>query len=460
MLNHEPASHRVALFLSGILMILLFITLAYSPYPVPLPLYPISIFLFTIAFSLFRNLERVIQLERSARNAKEHAELRNKAKSDFLAFIAHELRNPLQAIMGITHLMKREETTELIENCCALMNNVLDDVIDMSRIELGQIKLESVPFRWSEFSQQIDRFGRVCCKAKNLSWEYKVVNMFCAEKELERFEITADPTRLKQILFNVINNGIKFTEKGSISLKVLITKGGKDKLDNGNLLIRFEVADEGIGFDEEYLKVIFQSYHQANLSISRMYGGSGLGLAIVKRLANQMHGEVYAQSTPQRGSTFSVEIPVFGKLGLIQVQEKPINLLQDESDLNSESISCLLVEDDELNRTIASAVLTHAGIKVTAACDGIEAVEICKSNERFDIILMDLLMPRQDGVATTKILRDLGFNLPIIALTAHVSDAERQKCLSAGMDRFMTKPIRPVELIDIIKEFRGKRTTL
>jgi PleD family two-component response regulator len=115
-----------------------------------------------------------------------------------------------------------------------------------------------------------------------------------------------------------------------------------------------------------------------------------------------MHGEVYAQSTPQRGSTFSVEIPVFGKLGLIQVQEKPINLLQDESDLNSESISCLLVEDDELNRTIASAVLTHAGIKVTAACDGIEAVEICKSNERFDIILMDLLMPRQDGVATTK----------------------------------------------------------
>jgi signal transduction histidine kinase/CheY-like chemotaxis protein len=479
-------------------------------YPTLVALGGITIFLFVNSCWICWNVERILSLELAAMNARDAAEQANKAKSNFLSFLAHELRNPLHAVLGVVHVLGSEgsvstfqrENIDAINSCCRLMCTVLDDVLDMSKIESGFMKLESIEFSLQKFLKEISQFGKMTTASKGLKWLCEFANHFTAD-ESQDVLVLGDPTRLKQCLFNLITNGVKFTAKGCVSLNAFISA---KSLENGTAILKFVVSDQGTGIPPESLKSIFKSYTQANLSISRTYGGSGLGLSIVKQLLNQMHGEVSVHSEVGIGSVFSIELPVPARcvdLRSVTAWEQEAEKKRDPSPLDllpgsaqrhalqsmseitipskrslgstSDSIAsiseskaelvesnkksqvhCLLVEDNELNRVVATMVLEQAGIRVTTANDGVDAVELWNRtpnpNDEFEVILMDLTMPRQNGVETAKILRDLGCKSVIIALTAHATEEERQKCIAAGMESFLAKPLRPEEFLRVFKK--------
>ena len=396
--------------------------------------------------SIWRLTARIRDAE-ALRKAKELAEAASRAKSDFLANMSHEIRTPMNAILGLTQLLEKEplSSTQLdmlnkIQLSGRSLLTILNDILDFSKIEAGQLRIDKQPFTLAPILDHLDTLQGSIARAKGLE--------FNIDKIMEPDGLLlGDPLRLEQILLNLISNAIKFTEKGSILVRLKALE-----VTPRTARIRFEIKDTGVGIDRDVLSKLFAPFTQADSSVTRRFGGTGLGLSISKSLVSLMGGTIEAESTVGGGSTFWFEIP-FERAG---VERPEAEDQAGQSRYAGERLvgrRILVVDDSEINLEVVKHALLLEGAEAVKAVDGQEAIDILAERPTdFDAVLMDVQMPVMDGITATRKLRnELGLvNLPVIALTAGVLREEKEKVLEAGVDDFLAKPVDLENMIAVI----------
>lgn len=394
------------------------------------------------------------QLEKRSQElqaALQAAEVANREKSDFLSRMSHDIRTPMNAIMGMTDIASAHiDTPEKVQDCLRKISlssqhllGLINDVLDMSKIESGKVELRHESFNFRAFLQDFENLYGEQAKSKGISYE----TILASDLEVQ---IIGDSLRLNQVLSNLLSNALKFTPaKGMIKLRV--SKTGEDQ---ENVYLRFEVIDTGCGIAEENYDKIFESFEQENVDVTYKYGGTELGLSIVKRFTGLMGGGIHVTSVQGSGSTFTVDLP-FGK---IKESGKPTRFsdINGRNDLAKDCYAVdydfkgkriLLVEDNELNREIAEELIGVTGASVESAEDGVQAVEMFKESAEgyYDLILMDVQMPHMDGYEATRCIRALGRSdaqkVPIFAMTANAFAEDVQKSREAGMNAHISKPL-------------------
>jgi CheY-like chemotaxis protein len=384
------------------------------------------------------------------REAQVQAEAASRAKSEFLANMSHELRTPMTAILGYVDLLSeaRRDETAFAEHIGTIRRNadhlltIINDVLDLSKIEAGKMTAEVVACSPARISAEVLELHGARASERGLRLGLNVQGEIPAE-------IRTDPTRLRQILMNLVGNAVKFTEQGEVVLSVGLEPGDEPRL-------RFSVKDTGIGIEPDRLRSLFQPFAQADSSVTRRFGGTGLGLAICRRLAALLGGELSATSRPGVGSEFTVTIATGRLDGVAMVSGVAAAAGGGSAGLPEGAVirlsgKILLVEDGVDNQRLIAHHLKRAGAEVTVCENGRRAVErLCDqgrmerelvSPREFGLVLMDMQMPEMDGYAATRMLRAKGYTGPIVALTAHAKAGDREACLAAGCDDFLTKPI-------------------
>ncbi len=417
-----------------------------------------------VVFRLTSQAKLIKELDESHKRELQATEL----KEQFMANMSHEIRTPMNAIIGFTNILQKSKLDKsqtqhvnAIQTSGENLLTIVNDILDFSKIEAGMMRIEAVPFSLRGTLQDIETIFTEKIRLRGLTLNVEIA------ADLPDV-LVGDAVRLTQILVNLISNAIKFTEKGMISVKIdtplskssFNTADASEKQDfnkSKNIDLLFEVADTGIGISKDKLGVIFDRFRQASSDITRRFGGSGLGLSIVKSLVDLQGGNIDVKSAINQGTTFSFTIPY--KISEVQFyayfKDKIAKneLLLPQNTTYTEGVKVLVVEDNQLNQDLMQQLLLGWNLNFKIAANGFQALEYLK-NESFNLILMDIQMPEMDGYTTTqKIRKELKIQTPIIALTAHALAGERERCLSAGMNEYLPKPIREENLKALIAQF-------
>jgi len=410
----------------------------------------------------------LIATQSKLEQARDEAESANAAKSDFLARMSHEIRTPISAILGFTELMLRGvirdpqdsvRKLETIQTNGSHLLQLINDLLDLSKIEADKMEVESIDCNPAHVIQDVVTSLQVRADQKTIGLETRI------DGHVPRI-INSDPTRLRQILINLIGNAIKFTSRGQVVITMRLLKPDQSQPDGDEATVsgqlEFDIADSGIGMTPSQLERIFNPFTQADSTVTRDFGGTGLGLSISKQLAEALGGGVSVSSKPGVGSTFTVRIDTGRPLASLELLDSAAArkfLARDAKKqcfrANLAGCHILVVDDVEANRELLSLFLKDAGATVKLAVDGLEAVDNVTGGGAFDLVLMDMQMPVLDGYSAARILRQKGFDMPIIALTANTMNGDENKCLDAGCSDYLSKPVDINSLMKKVSEIHG-----